>query len=176
MKIHGIKNYRQAKKIPQSVVAELLNISRYYYIKMEQSEIIPDKYIPLLSDILGYDFSLMTPFSPPYLQALRNISGISQKDFGDVFGVSQQTVMKQENGDNAFGYQKYKDTFFAFFKEQLEKGDIFPFVVKQVPGAMILFYLDQCYILIDDEQLFNFDAHFIDPDVEISIYKLNPII
>ncbi|WP_148872672.1 helix-turn-helix domain-containing protein, partial [Serratia marcescens] len=65
MKIHGIKNYRQAKKIPQSVVAELLNISRYYYIKMEQSEIIPDKYIPLLSDILGYDFSLMTPFSPP---------------------------------------------------------------------------------------------------------------
>lgn len=172
MKIIGLKKYRKEKKIPQSVVADKLNISRYQYIKMEQSEIVPDKYIPLLSNILGYDFSLMTPFSPPYLQALRNIAGISQKDVADDFGISQQSVMKQESGKYTFSYQKYKDSYFAYFNQKLIHSDILPFIKKDVPGATIFFYLDKCYILISDEKIFDLESHFIDPDMDVIIYKV----
>lgn len=171
MKLKGLKKYRLEKNIPQSVIADKLHISRYQYIKMEQSEIVPDKYIPLLSKILEYDFSLMTPYNSSYLQALRNISNISQKDVASTFGITQQSVVKQENGDQHFSYQKYKDTYFSYFKKQLANGELYPFIVKEVPGANILFYLDKCIILVDDEKKFDLASHLIDPDVEITIYE-----
>ena len=171
MKLNGLRRYRIEKKLPQSVVAEKLHISKYQYIKMEQTEIVPDKYIPLLSEILEYDFSLMIPFNSSYLQALRNISNISQKELASTFGISQQSVMKHENRDQHYSYQKYKDTYFSFFKKQLANGELYPFIVKNVPGATILFYLDKCIILVDDEEIFDLDSHLIDPDVEIYIYE-----
>jgi len=173
MKINGLKQYRQNKKISQSQMAEMLSVSRYQYIRMEQSETIPDKYIPLLTQILDQDFSIMTPYTSKYLQALRNIANISQKEFAGIFGVSQHSVFKQENGNFVFSYQKYKDNIFPYYKKKLSHSDILPFVVKDVPGATMLFYIDKCIILINDEQTFKIEDYVFDTEMEKIIYKIS---
>ena len=173
MKVNGLKKYRQNKKLSQSKIAELLNVSRYQYIRMEQSETIPDKYVPLLTQILDHDFSITTPYTSEYLQALRNIANISQKEFAGILGISQQSVFNQENGNFVFSYQKYKDNIFSYYKEKLSHSEILPFVVKEVPGATILFCIDKCFILISDEQTFKIENYVFDTEMEKIIYKIS---
>lgn len=172
MKIEGLKKIRQSKNISQLVMADKLDISRAQYIKIEQSENVPDKYIPDLLDILGYNSTLSVPFDGTYLQTLRFAYGISQKQLAAYMGVSQQSIMQKESSKQKFSYQREKEKYFKYLKNTFPDNKILPFIEKEVPGATAFFSLDKCYILINDEQLFCLEDYIIDPEISIIIYKI----
>lgn len=172
MKIEGLKKIRQSKNISQLVMADKLDISRAQYIKIEQSENVPDKYIPDLLDILGYNSTLSVPFDGTYLQTLRFACGISQKQLAAYMGVSQQSIMQKESSKQKFSYQREKEKYFKYLKNTFPDNKILPFIEKEVPGATVFFSLDKCYILINDEQLFRLEDYIIDPEISIIIYKI----
>lgn len=172
MKIEGLKKIRQSKNISQSVLANKLDISRSQYIKIEQSENVPDKYIPELLNSLGYNPILSIPFDGTYLQTLRFACGISQKQLAAYMGVSQQSIMQKESSKQKFSYQREKEKYFKYLKSKIPNNKILPFIEKEIPGATVFFSLDKCYILINDKRLFKLEDYIIDPEISVTLYQM----
>jgi len=170
----NLKYYRKEKRISQSEIADLIGISKYQYLTWEKNESVPFKYIDKLSDILGKDFSLMNMFTPESLKATRVLSDLTQSEVATFLGISQQNYDKWEQGTRT-GFDKYEDKLLELFKKNLKGKNMIPMLRKKVPGAIIMSFLDDCYILINDNRIFKEDKYIFHFKMNIIKYNVDKV-
>lgn len=166
-----LKKYRKEKRMSQSEIASLLGASIAQYQTWENNSSIPYKYTDKLADILGYDLSMLNLFTPESMKAIRVLAGLTQNDMAAFLGVTQQNYVKLEQTTKA-GFDKYEDALLDFFQKKLKGKPMIPVQKKKVPGAIIMSFLDECYILISDSRLFNEEKYLFHPIMKVHKYNV----
>lgn len=170
MEIKNLKQLRKSKKIIQKDIAKMLGVTTTQYITWEQNSTIPDKYIERLSEILGIDFTTNIVFDPDYIKALRLVSGATQVEISEYAEVTQQSIVAWEKESN-YGYNKCEDSLIEFYKKKFIGKSVVPVRKKEVPGALIFNILQECYILIYNEDLFEYSRYCFEK-LNVHIYKI----
>lgn len=167
MIIQNLVQYRKEKKLSQEEIAKKIGISKYQYSTWEKKNEIPNKYIGIVSEILGYSFSSL--FTAETLKGMRVMAELRQHEIADLLGIAQQSYLKWELGKSN-GYTKYEEKLLEFFKKVLKNKPVLPMHTLEVPGATILTCLDNCYILINDESKFDESRYLFHPKMKITKY------
>lgn len=167
MVIPNLVKYRKEKKLSQEEIAKKIGISKFQYSTWEKKNEIPNKYIGIVSEILGYSFSSL--FTPETLKGLRVMAELKQHEIAKMIGITQQSYLKWELGKSN-GFTKYEEVLLSFFKKILRDKPVLPMHTLEVPGATILTCLDNCYILINDITKFDESRYLFHPKMKIRKY------